>query len=190
MNVRLSILLVVVLILIGGTVGITQVLNTKEPREQEPWFFKLNLDDIRQISVTHVEERVDYAYEGDQWVIKDGNDTPVFIEDWAGTTLLLSGPRSSRALDIEIYDPAEYGFDPPRTKVEIVDKSGSQRVKFDLGDPTPDGENWYARLEGSTRLFTIAASWCEVISELATDPPYPPSEEDEGGSEISDTAGT
>ena len=190
MNVRLSILLVVVLILIGGTVAITQVLNTEEPRVQEPWFFKLNLDDIRQISVTHVEERVDYAYEGDQWVIKDGNDTPVFIEQWAGTTLLLSGPRSSRTLDIELYDPAEYGFDPPRTKVEIVEKSGSQPVRFDLGDPTPDGENWYARLEDDPRLFTIASSWCEVISQLATDPPYPPSEEDEGGSEVSDTAGT
>lgn len=189
MNVRLSILLVVVLILIGGTVGITQVLNTEEPREQEPWFFKLNLSDIEQISVTHVEERVDYAYEGDQWLIKDGNDTPVFIEAWAGTTLLLSGPRSSRALDIETYDPAEYGFDPPQTKVQIIDKSGFP-LRFELGDLTPDGENWYARLEGSPTLFTIAASWCEVISRLATEPPYPPSEEDGGEDAIQDTAGT
>ena len=189
MNVRLSILLVVVLILIGGTVGITQVLSTKEPREQEAWFFKLNPEDIKQISVTHNDERVDYAYEGDQWVIKDGEDTPVFLEAWAGTTLLLSGPRSSRGLDIEIYDPAEYGFDPPQTEVQIVDKSGFP-LKFELGDPTPDGENWYARLEGPTRLFTIASSWCEVISRLATEPPYPPSPEGEGEEVIPDNAGT
>ena len=189
MNVRLSILLVIVLVLIGGSVGITQALRTKEPREQEPWFFKLNVGDIEQISVTHNDEHTEYAYEGSQWVIKDGNATPVFVDKWAGATLLLSGPRSSRALDIEIVDPAEYGFDPPQTKVEIVDKSGFP-LRFELGDPTPDGDNWYARLEESPRLFTVASSWCEVVSKLATEPPYPPATGDEGESVIPDDTGT
>ena len=189
MNVRLSILLVIVLILVGGSVGITQALRTKEPREQEPWLFKVNVGDIRQISVTHNEDHMDYNYEGTQWVIKDGNDTPVFTDRWAGTTLLLSGPRSSRALDIEIYDAAEYGLDSPQTKVQIVDKSGFP-LRFELGDPTPDGDNWYARLEGSASLFTVASAWGEVISRLATEPPYPPSPGDEGGSVISDDTGT
>ena len=188
MNVRLSILLVIVLVLIGGSVGITQALRTKEPREQEPWLFKVNVGDTEQISVTHVDQHMDYAYEGSQWVIKDGNDTPVFVDKWSGTTLLLSGPRSSRALDIEIDDAAEYGLDSPQTKVQIVDKSGFP-LRFELGDPTPDGNDWYARLEGSARLFTVASAWGEVISKLATEPPYPPSTGDEGESVISDDAG-
>ena len=173
MNVRLSILLVLVLALVGGSVLITRQLSTKQPKEQVPWLFKLNMEDIMSISVVYGDQRMDYARTGDGWVIKDGNDSPVFQDKWAGTTLLLSGPRSDRALADDIDDPAKYGLDSPQTMVQVFDKSGFP-IEFHLGNPTPDGENWYARLVGSERLFTVASAWSEVISKLATQPPYLP----------------
>ena len=187
MNVRFSILLIVVLALIGGTVFITRELSSKERREPQPWLFKLNLDDISHISVSHQDKRVDYALKGGQWVIEDGNDTPVFTDRWAGTTLLLSGPRSSRALADHIDDAAKYGLDPPRTKVEILDKTGLP-LEFHLGDPTPDGDNWYARVAGSDRLFTVASVYGKVVARLATEPPYPPTPEPEDAEEASAAA--
>ena len=171
MSVRLSILLVVVLALIGGAVWITLALREKEPSDNPPWMFLLNMEDIASVSVTHKDKRVDYALEGGQWVIKDGNDTPVG-QRWIGTTLILSGPRASRALADQIDDPAEYGLDTPQTDVQIVDKSG-QPLRVHLGDPTPNNLNWYARLVGSGRLFLVASEWGEVITRLATEPPYP-----------------
>jgi hypothetical protein len=174
MNVRLSILLVVILVLIGGSVGITYGLRGREPREQVPWLFKIGFEDIIGIAVTHNQQRMAYELQGEQWVIKDGKDTPVFAEKWAGTPFLLSGPRCDRAVAEEIDDPAKYGLAPPQTTVEVVVKGG-QALVFYLGSPTPDGQNWYVQVEGSARLCTLAAVFAEVVSKLATEPPYPPS---------------
>ena len=179
MNVRFTVLLVVVLLLVGGSVGITLSLRDKESKEPEPWLYKLNMVNMASISVTHKGTRTDYAVTGDfQWVIKDGNDTPVFLGKWSGKPSLLAGPRCARALVERIDDPAKYGLDEPQTRVRIVDKSGSS-LEFHLGDPTPDGKNWYARLVGSDRLCTLPAVYNEVVSKMATEPPYPPTPEPE-----------
>ena len=178
MNVRLTILLVLVLGLIGGTVWATQALRPKEPKDEPPWLFRMDFDQITHISVTHLDKSMEYAKvrTGDttHWVIKDGNDTPVFVDKWSGTTLLLSGPRTSPAVkDVVITDPADYGLDSPQTKVRIVDKAGVP-LTFHLGDVTPDGDNWYAQLIGTDQLFTVVSIWGEVISRLASEPPYAP----------------
>ena len=173
MNVRLSILLVIVLAIVGGSVVITQQLRTREPRDQAPWMYRVNVDDIAGVSVLHKGERTDYALEDEEWIIKDGEDTQVFLDAWSGKVLILSGPRSSREVAEQIDDPAKYGLDSPQTRVTITDKSGSP-LEFYLGDPTPNGVNWYARLVASERLFTVDSTWSEVISKLATEPPYTP----------------
>ena len=42
-----------------------------------------------------------------------------------------------------------------------------------MGLVTPDGENQYARLVGSPRLFTVPQIWAMVINRLVFQPPYP-----------------
>ena len=179
MNVRLSLLLLVVLALVGGSVLITRELSTKEPKNQEPWLFKIDTDDIIAITVNHLDSRMGYALEGTQWLIKDGDDTPVFIDKWAGTTLLLSGPRVRRAVLDEIEDLSLYGLDSPQTEILIETRSGFP-VELELGDPTPSGDNWYAKIKGDGRLFLLPSIWGEVVSKLATDPPYEPTPEPQG----------
>ncbi len=172
MNVRLSILLVLVLALIGGAVLITQVLSTREPDNKQPWMYKITPQDIVSISISHADKETAYESTGDQrWFIKDGNDTPVAIDKWGGKVILLSGPRSSRTLASKIDDPAKYGLDFPQTTVELVDRSGYP-LRFHLGDPTPDSDFWYARLVDSEKLYTVPSVWGEEISKLATNPPY------------------
>ena len=174
MNVRLSILLVVVLILVGGAVGINYGLRDKEPKEQDPWLYKLDFQDILGIHIAHAGEQVAFATEdGDKWVIKDGKDTPVFRERWSGIPFLLSGPRCARAVSETIEDSSIYGFDDPQATVQLTVKGG-QLLVFHLGDPTPDGGAWYARLENDTRLCSLAAIWGEVVTDLVVNPPIPP----------------
>ena len=173
MNVRLSILLVLVLVLIGGSVYITQELATRERKESPPWLYQLQPEDITKISVLYRDQEMDYELQGDQWVIKDGNDTPVFQDKWAGMTLLLSGPKTNRLLADSIDDPAKYGLDEPQTRIQVFDKSGSP-LEFHLGNSTPSGHHWYASVVGSQSLFQVAALWGEVVSKLATEPPYTP----------------
>ncbi len=183
MNVRFTILLVVVLILVGGAVGITYGLRTKSREPQQDWLYKIDVDDIGAISIKHLDTEDGLTEAGfecvpepdspkrcSHWVIKDGFDTPVG-ESWPGKTLLVSGPRSSRLLAETIDDPGKYGLDSPRAEVRVVNKNGFP-IDFHLGDLTPDGENWYARLVGSERLYTVAAIWGDEVSRMATEPPY------------------
>ena len=172
MNVRLTIALVVILAIVGGTVAVTQSLGTEERKPLPPWLFKVEATAINNISVTYQDLSIEYARENSQWVIKDGTDSPVHEENWPGTPLVVSGVRCTRALVDDPTDLAKYGMDDPQTMVRIVDSQGTA-LEYSLGDVTPDGSSWYAMLEGSGRLCTVPSLWAGGVTELVTNPFYP-----------------
>ncbi len=179
MNVRFSIFLVVLFLLIAGSVTVTRILTIPEPQEKQPLLWKVNFEEIVHISVIHEDETVSYALKDeDQWVIEDGNDTPVYLDKWGGTTVLLSGPRASRVISESITDPASYGLEKPNTVIQVRERGG-QLFEVHLGTKTPDGQNQYSRLVGTKSLFTVASLWGDVIVKLVTEPPYPPEEGEE-----------
>ena len=177
MNLRISILLVVVLLLFGGAYLVIRLLDTGEPREREPWLYHID-----ESTIVHIE----IALEGGEpvnfdrppgsldWVIQGDPDFPVFMHRWSGTPLLLSGPRVNRVLADKIEDlgdPASFGLGPPESVVRVSDHAGST-FEFHLGIPTPDGVNQYARLVGDDALFTLPAVWAQVVNRLASEPPW------------------
>ena len=174
MNLRLSILLVAVLVLFGGTFLVVRFTGPQERTPDEPWLFRLDDGAINHIVVTHNDQTVNYDKNPGSliWFILDDQGLPVNFEKWAGTPLLLSGPRVNRVLSDTIDDPVSYGLDPPETSVNVTERSG-QGFEFHMGFSTPDETNTYARLVGFPQLFTVPTSWAEVISRLATEPPYP-----------------
>ncbi len=178
MNVRLSILLVSVLVLFGGTFLIWQFfLRTPERTPDEDWMYRVSEDDLYRIEVGAEGEngRVEVVYTrapgSSRWYIQGDPPVPVFNDKWAGTPLLLSGPRVNRTLAEQIDNPAAYGLDPPRSRVKVVDGSG-QDFEFHMGITTPDGSNQYTRLVGHPALFTVPEIWAQVINRLALEPPY------------------
>ena len=178
MNIRLTILLVFVLFLFGGTFLGFQFNNRSERTEEQPWIWKVDDDSIVHIEASHAGQTVNYDKKpgGTKWYIQDGGaETEVFLDKWSGTPLLLSGPRASRLLLEAVDHPAQYGLDPPKSVIKITERSGLV-YEFHMGDPTPDGENQYGFLVGSTKLFTVPQIWAEVINRLAVEPPYPPEE--------------
>jgi hypothetical protein len=175
MNVRLSLLLVAVLVIFGGTFLVFQFTRAEEPPANPPWLFRVDDDSLVHIEVSHAGKTVTYRKTPGSytWYIEDGDEQfPVFAEKWSGTTLLLSGPQVNRRLSETIENPATYGFDPPGTVVKVTERTGIT-YEFHLGDPTPDGQNQYARLVGDPQLFTVPQIWAYVVNRLATQPPYP-----------------
>ena len=173
MNIRFTILLVVLLVIVGGTVWITQQGGDDDDSEKKPWLWKIELDDLQRIEVTHEDAAATYQQVGRSWVIEDGNDDiPVYQPKWGGKALIVSGPKPSRILSETIEDPALYGLDVPVTTVRVTDRSG-QVVAFELGASTPDGSNQYVRLTDGS-LSTLPNVWGEVVASLATKPPYSP----------------
>lgn len=174
MNIRFTVLLVVILVVIGGTVWITQREPDGDTRNIKDWAWKVELEDLQRIAIQHEDTSVAYSREGRGWHIEgeDGTDIPVYQPKWGGKALIVSGPRPSRTLDETIEDPSLYGLDPVTTTVEVTDRSG-QQVVFELGAVTPDGNNQYVRLDDNS-LHTLPRIWGEVVVSLATRPPYRP----------------
>lgn len=176
MNLRLSILLVVVLIIFGGTFLVLRFTDSNDRKESSPWLYVIDQGSIVKLEVAYQGDVVKYYRNpaSRDWYIEgspEGNpDIPVFQQRWGGTPLLLSGPRVNRQLSDTIDDPAGFGLEPPETAVKVIDLSGNE-VAFHLGIPTPDNRNQYARLVGDDSLFTVPIEWAQVVSKLAIDPP-------------------
>ncbi len=176
MNVRLTVLLVVVAAMIGSTWAIiefTDLVFREEPEPDKPWLYRIDESDITFIEVLHSGRRARYSRDpgSHQWMIVGDPSYPVFQQRWGGTPLLLSGPRVNRGLFEIIRNPAEYGLDPPESIVRVADLAGNT-IEFHMGIPTPDGENQYARLVGDAALYTVPSTWANVVNRLAIDPPY------------------
>ena len=176
MNVRLTILMVVVVAIAGGAWAIiefTDIVSRGEVKEDEPWLFHIDEGTITYIHVAHGGQSVEYARDSGshQWMILGEPSYPVFQQRWGGTPLLLSGPRVNRGLKETIVNPADYGLDPPETVVRVSDWAGNTH-EFHMGIPTPDGANQYARLVGDDALYTLPSVWADVVNRLALDPPY------------------
>ena len=173
MNLRLSILLVTVLVLVGGTFLMFRYFGPTERRQEEPWLYHMDEDRIVRIEVQYAGQSVLYSRDpgSTRWYIRGEPDIPVFLEKWSGTTLLLSGPRVDRTLTDIIDDPSKYGLDPPESVVKVSNRS-EQTFEFHMGATTPDEDNQYVQLVGDPTLFTVPAIWAQVINRLATEPPY------------------
>ena len=172
MNVRLSILLVLVLLVFGGTYLAIQLTGSDAPRETDPWLYSIDSSNINRVSVTYQDDTVTYQQEpgSPDWFILGDPEIPVFPGKWAGITLLLSGP--SVPVEAEtIRDPGQYGLKPPVTMVTVGDRNGNV-VEFHLGDATPDALRHYATLVGNPELFTVPVSMTDVVNRLVTNPPY------------------
>ena len=176
MNIRLTILMVVVVAIAGGAWAIiefTDIVSRGEVKEDEPWVWSMEEGDITYIRVTHGGQSVEYARDSGsyQWMILGDPDYPVFQQRWGGTPLLLSGPKADRGLKETIENPADYGLDPPESAVMVRDYAGNT-IEFHMGIPTPDNTNQYARLVGDDGLYTLPKVWADVVNRLALDPPY------------------
>ena len=173
MNLRLSVLLVVVLLIFGGTFLVIRLTDSPTPTEREPWLFRIDESTIAHIQIAHAGAVIDYDKKPGtiDWQIQGDPDFPVFTPKWGGTPLLLSGPRVNRVLSEEIENPAAFGLEPPETIVRVSDQVGNT-FEFHMGIPTPDGNNQYARLVGDSALFTVPSTWAQVVNRLATEPPF------------------
>ena len=177
MNLRLSILLVVVLLIFGGTFLILQLTDNGQPDLSRTWLYRIDDGDIIALELVHDGEEIAYFRSPaslDWYIASDSEeepDIPVFQQRWGGTPLLMSGPRVTRPLSDSIENPAAFGLEPPETAVTIFDRYGNT-VEFHLGKPTPDNLNQYARLVGEDALFTVPIEWAYVVNRLANDPPF------------------
>ena len=175
MNIRLTIILLIVLILFGGTFAGVVLTRNPEPKQDQAWLWRVDDNSLVNITVTFGGETVEYRKKpgGVRWfIVEEDGERQVYQDKWSGTPLLLSGPKVNRTLADEMEDPAQYGLDPPITSVRLTERTG-RSYEAHLGIVTPDGQNQYARLVGSPKLFIVPQIWARVVNRLVFQPPYP-----------------
>ena len=174
MNVRVSLVLLVILALVGSYVFLFELRKPEEAQLLPPWFYDVETFEIQHINIAHQGQSMAYARGADQkWYFDDGTGRPVDSGKFSGMTLLLSGPRSQRELEEEDLEPASFGLEPPQTEITVGLTEG-RSVSVELGDVTPAGDGQYARLKRFSKIFVVTSSWGEVLTKLVTEPPYPP----------------
>ena len=115
MNIRLTILLIIVLLMFGGTYFGVQQFRSSEPRQDQAWLWRVDDNSLTNITVTFEGETVEYQKKpgGIRWfIVEEGRERQVYQTKWSGTPLLLSGPRVNRTLADEVDDFSQYGLGP------------------------------------------------------------------------------
>ncbi len=173
MNIRTSIILVVLLAMVAGYVFFVQVRIEPEVKEEALWFYSVDMSDINHITIDSSDGNAQFFLGDDKyWHLDSPDGLPAGLDRWIGVELLLSGPKSRRLIDEQLNDLEPYGLSDPSVRIGIGLKDGTM-LNILVGSPTPDGENNYALVENSEQVFTVFSGWEEVMTRLVTDPPYP-----------------
>ena len=181
MRVRFTIVLVVLLILIGGLVAVTQILRVPEDPSigPDPLY---RIQDFVHVVISRGEDQIAFEKVENTWFIKDeegGEDIEVDIGRWGGIPSLLNRPAAATNLiktgeDREqLGDRASYGLDPARTVITTTTANG-QRIVVNIGNLTPTEDGYYISVEDpNDNLYIVHSSWVDVLERLLTEPPYP-----------------
>jgi hypothetical protein len=109
------------------------------------------------------------------WYFDEPEGPRVRQDRWGGgIPLILSGPNANRIITTEAtHDQLEaYGLVDPRMKIDLLTEKG-EHIEIEVGDTTPNGQNYYVRLAQSAEVYGVDFSWHNVLEQLVTDPPYP-----------------
>jgi hypothetical protein len=177
-NVRTSIILLILLIMVAGTVIFSQArpqrtsIDPNAPRDcGEPFVMLVTPEDIHGVTVIHENNQIDFKQKGSDWIIQGESPTEVDLERWGGIVYLLSGPRSSRLLCDDFKALEEYGLDHPRTIIRMHAK-GDRVFEYRIGNRTEDTINDYVTLKSSADIYLVDAAFTDVIVNLLYDIPY------------------
>lgn len=166
-----------------------QVINRLATDPPYLRLFQLDDNPLVYIEVTEQDQQVAYGKIGagdSEWVILgpeevEPSEDPVSSDKWGDLPTMLSGPRVNDILVDDLDNPAEYGLDPPKTKIRLGMAAGAD-LEFYLGNSTPDGEHRYASVRDQTELYSMPNELAQRISELVTNPPFRPEDKPNPGS--------
>lgn len=178
MSIRTTFVLLVVLLLVAGYFLFAESKPSTTALQQgqdAPWFYTAAMEDIRHITIqTGAAKAAFFQTEPGSWFFDEPKDLPVDLARWGGVTLLLGGPQTRRLIadTVERENTPSFGLDKPSTTIDVA-LTGDRKLRILLGATTPNGVSHYAMREGDPRLYLVDASWGQVLTRLALEPPYP-----------------
>ena len=173
MNLKVTIALIAVGVVVGVVVWINPFQSAQQEEQDAPWFYQVTESDIDIIEVRHRRDSVKFIRNEDgKWQFEGLPGVAPRRERWGGMVLILTGPRSRRQLQDQVDNPAQYGLANPQSEVRVRLSDGRD-IRVLLGDLTTDGKHHYGIVEGYDQLFLITSTWGTVLTRLVTELPLP-----------------
>src|SRR2546422_4635343 len=116
MSIRTTFVMVMFLTVVAGYFLLADFRRPAETEASTPWFYTANMDDIRRIHFTASDGTSAGFFQDSKdgnWKFDDQYAMPVDLARWGGATLLLSGPKSHRALSSTVEQPERFGLKSP-----------------------------------------------------------------------------
>lgn len=135
--------------------------------------YQVEAGQIALIEVTFQGQTAAYLWDPglEIWKFAATDGGPVSEDKWGDSTKLLSGPRVDELVAPDLENPAQFGLEPPETRVR-VGLPGVPPVEFHLGRTTEDGQHRYARVLGEPELYIMPIQRAQRIIDLAINPPF------------------
>ena len=116
-----------------------------------PKLVSLKEDDINRIEIVRRDEQPTVLQKDKSgWQIAQPKPLRVDSEAVSSVTSAFTGLSWDRLIDEKAGDLSQFGLATPAVKVTV---NGKQTLL--IGDETPTGSNFYAKLEGDPRVFSI-----------------------------------
>ena len=144
---------------LGGLVGYIYYLETKDPAPPEDApqkaFASVEADAIEELRITAGGETTRLTKTGNTWSIVEPVRADADASEVSSITGSLSSLQIEQVVDEKPADLAPFGLDPARIDVAFKVKGQAAEQRILLGEKTPVGENVYAKLPASPRVFLV-----------------------------------
>jgi hypothetical protein len=172
--------LLAILLVLGVVYLVVGRPSTGPTTQPKVYVWSVSDNDITHITISLPREGQSQAFikipEGDKfpWYFDDPQRSPVDTARWGGgIPLILSGPSADRIIAeyATAEQLAEYGLTQPSMEITLA-LTNDNTMKIDVGDSTPNGNNYYVKAPDSTGVATVDSTWYDVLEKLVTNPPY------------------
>jgi hypothetical protein len=170
--------MLVVVVVLGAVFYVTRRPRPAPPAQARPYVWLVDMTELERmvISLPPSGKSEQWIKHADQyWYFDKPQGPKVDMKRWGGgIPLILSGPASNRRIAAAATDEqlSLYGLVNPPMRIMLTLKTG-QTIDIVVGDGTPDQQAHYIKLAGSREVYTVDATWYDVLARLVLDPPYP-----------------
>ncbi|MBI2847251.1 MAG: DUF4340 domain-containing protein [Chloroflexi bacterium] len=172
MNVRLTVGIVIVFLLLGVYVYFGVLRKPANKVEIPPLLYHVEVEKINGVDIRSGDGALYFRKDKDgQWHFDTPEGTPVDSNRWSGIPYLLGGPAISRVITENPDNLGQYGLDPPQSQVIVWTEDG-QFVDIVIGSMSPNFRNFYVQKGDLPTVYLIDYTWVDSLTRLLREPPY------------------
>ncbi len=159
MQLRGLLLAVAALAVLGLGVFLSNKYKKEDAKKgsETPKLLAVPEDQVSGIEIKRKDGTTTALKKGEKWEITSPQALPADAEAVNGMMSTISGLSTDRLVEENAADLNLFGLATPQVEVTVTKKDG-KKSKLLIGDETPGGSAFYARLDGEKKVYTIG-SW-------------------------------